>query len=99
MNTDSRLSCRHLRRMTDSEVTLWRNDSGYLIIDTGDNLVTHHRLLTAVHLGPDELAGQDVHHRTGVKIDIPENIESIERSKHNQLHADGDRLLEPKDVF
>ena len=85
--------------MTDSEVTLWRNDNGYLLIDTGTEIVSHHRLLATARLDPDELAGMDVHHRSGVKIDTLDNFDVVERGEHNRLHADEDRLADPKDVF
>lgn len=85
--------------MSDSEVRLWRNDNGYLLIDTGAKIVSHHRLLATVRLDPDELAGLDVHHRTGVKIDSLDNLDAVNRQEHSRLHADEDRLLDPRDVF
>lgn len=90
---------RRCRMTDDCELSLWRNDKGYLVIDTGAEIVSHHRLLATARLDPDELAGQDVHHRTGVKIDTLDNLDAVDREEHNRLHTDEDRLPDPKDVF
>lgn len=83
----------------DSDISLWRSDNGYLMIDTGEELVAHHRLLATVSVDPNELSSRDVHHRSGVQIDTKNNLSAISREAHSELHADSEQLLDPNEVF
>jgi len=65
--------------------------------DNSTERILIHRLLAIAEYGYDAVAGNDIHHKNGVKWDNrPQNIELKDPSEHAKEHYDrGDLELEP----
>ena len=74
--------------------TVYFSDDGYLTCrhrlggrDKGRVAFRVHRLVAVAEYGYDAIAGKDVHHKNGHKVDNrPENLEPIDPSSHAKLH-------------
>lgn len=65
--------------------------NGYQVMQCGivHKGVLIHRLLAVAEYGYDEVCGNVVHHKNGIKWDNrPSNIEVMTRSDHSKLHAE-----------
>ena len=70
------------------------DDDGYEIVETFDPDGTRvhvkiHRLVCVAHWGVDEVAGKEVHHRSGHKLDNrPSNLIPLDPKRHGGLRMD-----------
>lgn len=69
-----------------------RKRSGYTFVSAGTSeyvdAIPIHRLLAVAEYGVDKVDGKVVHHKNEIKWDNrPDNIELMEREKHNSHHA------------
>jgi len=58
--------------------------------DSVDALALHHLIAIADGVDPSDLWEDDyeIHHRGGVKIDMPSGLEALKPSEHHQCHRD-----------
>jgi len=81
--------------------TVYISDDGYLTCrhrlggrDKGRVAFRVHRLVAVAEYGYEEVAGKDVHHKNGHKIDNrPKNLEPIESSDHTELHHEQNDII------
>lgn len=90
--------------LSESRIDVFRNSAGYQYYvsqtEGAIQCLSLHRL-TAVAGGADPHdvwgAGNETHHRSGLKIDLPAGLEVLTPEEHRARHRDG--LVAPSEIL